>query len=306
MSNWKGRDILSIQDLSKEDILHVLEIAKRLKHTPEPSLLAGKLLGTLFFEPSTRTRLSFESAMCRLGGNAIGFSDAKNTSTKKGETLEDTIRMVSGYVDVIAMRHPEAGSAIRAASVATVPVINGGDGPNQHPTQTILDLFTIQECQGRLDGLSVAFVGDLKFGRTVHSLSHALSHFDVKQYFVSPDILHMPEEDLTHLSNTRITFSVHERMEEILERVDILYMTRVQGERFENQEEYEKLKDVYILDAPMLERVKPNMKIMHPLPRVNEITTAVDKTPHAYYFEQAQNAVFARQALLALVLGMIE
>ena len=305
MGDWKGRHIVSITDLTKEDLLHVLKHAHQLKETPQRNLLQGSILGTCFFEPSTRTRLSFESAMHRLDGNVIGFVDAKNTSSKKGETLEDTIRMVNGYVDVIAMRHPEPGSAARAAAVSSVPILNGGDGANQHPTQTLLDLFTIQECQGNIDGLKIAMVGDLKFGRTVHSLAQALSHFDVELHFVAPESLQMPKKYLDELTEHNVPYQLHESMDESLKSCDIVYMTRIQQERFDTEEEYEQMKGVYILNASMIDGAKNNMRIMHPLPRVNEITEDVDETEHAHYFEQAKNGVFVRQALLGLVLGKL-
>ena len=303
MNSWRGRNIISIKDLSKEDILYVLEKASQLKQFPQHKLLDGCVMGSCFFEPSTRTRLSFETAMSSLGGSVVGFADAKVTSTKKGETLYDTITMVSQYVDVIAMRHPLDGAARRATDASKKPIINGGDGANQHPTQTILDLLTIKECQGKLEGLSVAMVGDLKYGRTVHSLSEALTHFGARQYFVAPRSLQMPTYICNTLKRRGIEYSTHERIEDVIPKVDILYMTRIQEERFPDKLEYERIKNVYVLTPEMLDSAKENMKIMHPLPRVNEIDHRVDNTKHAYYFQQAANGLFARQALISLVLG---
>lgn len=301
----KGRDIISIAELTKNEMLDVLKTATSLKKKPQLKLLDGYTMGSCFFEPSTRTRLSFESAMHHLGGSVVGFADPSVTSTKKGETLHDSIKIVSQYVDVIAMRHPLDGAARRAAEASDKPVINGGDGANQHPTQTLLDLFTIQETQKNLESLTIAFVGDLKYGRTVHSLAQALTHFNARVYCVAPPSLQMPGYILDAFKANKIRFSMHERLEEILDKVDILYMTRIQGERFPDQMEYEKVKDVYRLTKTMLAEVKPTMRVLHPLPRVNEIATDVDDTPYAYYFEQAQNGLYVRQAVLAMVLGKL-
>lgn len=303
--NLNGRDIISIGELSKNEILNILEKAKKLKQKPEPKLLDGYVLGSCFFEPSTRTRLSFETAMKRLGGNVVGFADPNVTSTKKGESLFDSIKIIGQYVDVIAMRHPLEGSARRAAEATDKPIINGGDGANQHPTQTLLDLFTIQECQGKIENLKIALVGDLKYGRTTHSLAQALINFNAKLYFVAPESLQMPDHICTELKNKKITFSKHEKIEEIIDDVDILYMTRIQGERFPDPMEYERIKNVFILKESMLTNAKNNMRVLHPLPRVNEIATDVDNTKHAYYFEQAENGLYVRQALLALTLGKL-
>lgn len=303
--NLNGRDIISIGELSKNEILNILEKAKKLKQKPEPKLLDGYVLGSCFFEPSTRTRLSFETAMKRLGGNVVGFADPNVTSTKKGESLFDSIKIIGQYVDVIAMRHPLEGSARRAAEATDKPIINGGDGANQHPTQTLLDLFTIQECQGKIENLKIALVGDLKYGRTTHSLAQALINFNAKLYFVAPESLQMPDHICTKLKNKKIIFSKHEKIEEIIDDVDILYMTRIQGERFPDPMEYERIKNVFILKESMLTNAKNNMRVLHPLPRVNEIATDVDNTKHAYYFEQAENGLYVRQALLALTLGKL-
>lgn len=301
-SSLRGRSLISIADLSKEEILLVLKRAEEIQAKKPKGLLDGKILASCFYEPSTRTRLSFESAMIRLGGSAIGFSESATTSAKKGESLQDTIKVIGQYADILVLRHPKEGSA-RAASEATkTPVINAGDGSNQHPTQTLLDLFAIKECQGKLKGLNVAFVGDLKFGRTVHSLSMACAHFDMRLFFVSPDQLALPEEISHELKKHGVKFSFHRAIEEVLGKTDILYMTRIQKERLD-ESSYEKVKDVYILKKAMLEGAKKNLKILHPLPRVNEIEAAIDKSPHAYYFQQAANGLYVRMALLSLILG---
>jgi aspartate carbamoyltransferase catalytic subunit len=276
-----------------------------MKNSPRPRLLQGKIMGSCFFEPSTRTRLSFETAMLRLGGSITGFADPGVTSTKKGETLADSIKIIGNYVDVIAIRHPLEGAVRRAAEAAAVPVINGGDGANQHPTQTLLDLFTIKECQRKLNNLNIALVGDLKYGRTVHSLTQALTHFNPRLFFIAPESLQMPNYLTDELKDKKIKFSRHEKMEQIIKKVDILYMTRIQKERFADPLEYEQMKSVFILRAEMLNGVKNNLRVMHPLPRVGEIETDVDVTKHAYYFEQAKNGVYVREALLAMVLGKI-
>lgn len=305
-TNFKGRDIISISELSKSEIMHILSQAQMLKQKQQPKLLDGLVMGSCFFEPSTRTRLSFETAMKKLGGSVVGFADPGVTSSKKGETLYDSMKIIGQYVDVIAMRHPMEGAARRAAEATDKPILNGGDGANQHPTQTLLDLFTIKECQKKLENLSIALVGDLKYGRTTHSLTQALIHFNAHLYFVAPESLQMPNYLCEELKANKIKFSVHEKIEEIINKVDILYMTRIQGERFADPMEYEKVKNVYILKAKMLEKSKPNMRVLHPLPRVNEITTDVDTTKHAYYFEQAENGLYVRQALLGLVTGKLK
>ena len=302
---FKNRDIISIRDFTKDDILHILERAAALKKKPQPHLLDDYVLGSCFFEPSTRTRLSFETAMQRLGGRVVGFADPNVTSTKKGETLYDSIKIVSQYVDVIAMRHPLEGAARRAAEASDKPIINGGDGANQHPTQTFLDLLSIQETQKKLDNLSIAFVGDLKYGRTVHSLAQALCHFNARVYCVAPEMLQMPEYILDEFKASRIKFSLHSELESVIPKVDILYMTRIQGERFGDPAEYEKVKNAYVLTAAMLKGVKSNLKILHPLPRVNEIHPDVDTTPYAYYFQEAENGLYVREALFGLVLGKL-
>lgn len=297
------KNLISIRDFSKDEILHVLDVACEFEANREQNFLAGKVIACLFFEPSTRTRLSFEAAVNRLGARVIGFPDNRNTSQTKGETLEDTIRIVSNYVDMIVMRHPMAGAADIAASVSGVPVINAGDGANQHPTQTLLDLYSIQKTQGCLDGLAVNMVGDLKYGRTVHSLTEALSLFKTQFIYTAPEELKMPQKYLDMLDSKHIPYTLTDRIEDHLNDCDILYMTRVQRERFSDPEEYEKVKDVYRLTASMLGGVKPNMRILHPLPRVNEIATDVDDTPYAYYFQQAGNGMYVRMAIISYLLG---
>ena len=282
------KSLISIRDFTKEEILHILETAKEFEQNPVQDFLTGKVIASLFFEPSTRTRLSFETAVNRLGARVIGFSDASNTSQSKGETLKDTIKMVNNYVDMIIMRHPLEGSSRYASEVADVPVVNAGDGANQHPSQTLLDLYSILQTQGTLDGLTINMVGDLKYGRTTHSLLQAMSHFKTKFVFTAPEELKMPKEYKEFLDSKGIEYIETASLEEHLNNCDILYMTRVQQERFTDPIEYERVKDCYSLDAEMLANVKDNMKILHPLPRVNEISQDVDETPYAYYFKQAE------------------
>jgi aspartate carbamoyltransferase catalytic subunit len=299
---FKGRDIVSILDFTKDDLLHVLEVAKDMEED-KPQLLTGKILSTLFFEPSTRTRLSFESAMLRLGGRVLGFTDAKVSSVKKGETIWDTAKMAEQYSDVVVIRTPIEGSARLAAEATAVPVINGGDGANQHPTQTLLDLYTILKEKGRIDRLKVGFLGDLKYGRTVHSLAIALSQWDVELCFVAPDALQMPEQYLKDLRESGIACSLTSDLLSVSNDLDVLYVTRIQQERFPDPMEYEKYKHAYRLDLSLLDHIKTDLKIMHPLPRVGEISPELDDTDHAVYFEQAGNGVTVRKAVLALVLG---
>ena len=297
------KSLISIGDFSKDEILHILDVAKEFEKNREQNFLAGKVIACLFFEPSTRTRLSFEAAVNRLGARVIGFPDSRNTSVSKGETLEDTIKIVSNYVDMIVMRHPMEGAAEIAAKVSPVPVVNAGDGSNQHPTQTLLDMYSIMQTQGRLDGLTINMVGDLKYGRTVHSLSEAMSDFSPKYVFTAPDDLKMPSKYLKYLGSKHIPYEVTASLEEHLNDCDILYMTRVQQERFPSKEDYDKVKDVYELHASMLSGVKPNMKILHPLPRITEIATDVDDTSYAYYFQQARNGMYVRMAVISYLLG---
>jgi aspartate carbamoyltransferase catalytic subunit len=303
---FKGRDIISITDFSREEILHILDVAKSIEENPSPTLLNGTILASLFFEPSTRTRLSFESAMYRLGGKVLGFADAAISSISKGETLADTARIVSTYCDVIAVRHPVVGTAKVFADNADVPVINAGDGPNQHPTQTLLDLYTIRKAKGRMDGLTVGFLGDLKYGRTVHSLVSALSLFGTKFYFVSPHSLAMPEEQLKELRDAGIEYHETEDFYSSLRHFDILYDTRIQKERFLDPAEYEKHKGIYVVDRRIIGYAKKDLKILHPLPRVDELSPELDNTPYALYFQQAKNGIPVREALLALVLGAVK
>lgn len=297
------KSLISIRDFSKEEILGILEMAAKFEEDPFRTILKGKVVACIFFEPSTRTRLSFETAANRLGARIIGFSDAGNTSVSKGETLKDTIKMVSNYADLIIMRHPLEGSARYASEVSRVPVINAGDGANQHPSQTLLDLYSIKKTQGKLENLHINMVGDLKYGRTVHSLLQAMSHFSPNFTFTAPEELKMPAEYKNYLQSLSIPFRESDNLTENLATTDILYMTRVQQERFLDPIEYERVKNIYSLNASMLEGCKSNMRILHPLPRVNEISTDVDNSPHAYYFEQARNGVFTRMAIIAYLLG---
>jgi aspartate carbamoyltransferase catalytic subunit len=297
------KSLISIRDFTKEEILHVLETAKEFEQNKEQKFLEGKVIASLFFEPSTRTRLSFETAINRLGAKVIGFSDATNTSQSKGETLKDTIKMVSNYVDMIVMRHPLEGSSRYASEVADVPVVNAGDGANQHPSQTLLDLYSILQTQGTLEGLTINMVGDLKYGRTTHSLIQAMSHFNPKFIFTSPDELKMPKEYKGFLDRRNIEYIETDSLDAHLNECDILYMTRVQQERFTDPMEYERVKDVYTLNASMLGSVRDNMKILHPLPRVTEIDQDVDDTPYAYYFKQAENGLYVRMAIISYLLG---
>lgn len=300
----KNRSLVSIDDFSTSEILKVLDLAEEFEKQPVRKLLEGKVIATLFFEPSTRTRLSFESAINRLGGKIVGFSDSSSSSVSKGETLHDTIKMVSSYSDLIVMRHPIEGSARFASEIASVPVINAGDGANQHPTQTMLDLYSIRKTQGTLDNLNIFMVGDLKYGRTVHSLMMAMSRWKATFNFIAPEELKMPDEFKLYLDNIGLKYYEHNDFTDIISKADIIYMTRVQKERFSDPIEYEKVKNVYVLRNSMLNNTKPNMRILHPLPRVNEINTDVDSNPKAYYFEQALNGVFTRQAILCMLLGI--
>lgn len=301
----ENRSLVTIGNLSKEKIMYLIQMAQEFEKCPNRKILDNKVVATLFFEPSTRTRLSFETAANRLGARVIGFTDPKVTSSSKGETLKDTIMMVSNYADVIVMRHYLEGAARYASEVAPVPIVNAGDGANQHPSQTMLDLYSIYKTQGTLENLNIYLVGDLKYGRTVHSLIMAMRHFNPTFHFIAPKELAMPEEYKIYCQNHGIKYEEHEEFNsEVISQADILYMTRVQRERFTDLMEYERVKDVYILRADMLKDSRPNMKILHPLPRVNEIAYDVDNNPHAYYFEQAHNGLFARQAIICDVLGI--
>jgi len=302
----KNRSLISINDFTREEHIRILDLAGAFEKLPKQRILEDFVVATLFFEPSTRTRLSFESAATRLGARVIGFTDASSSSVTKGESLRDTILTVSNYCDIIVMRHPREGSARFASEISKIPIINAGDGSNQHPTQTLLDLYSIRKTQGSLDNLNVAFVGDLKYGRTVHSLVQALCNYRTTFHLVSPLELKLPSTVKNSIKERNLEYSQSTDLEEVIPKVDILYMTRIQKERFSDPLDYEKVKYAYILRNSMLAGAKPNLKIMHPLPRVSEITTDVDDNPKAYYFKQALNGVFVRQALLASILGVVE
>lgn len=300
----QGRSLVSINDLTREEIVSILDMAEYYSQQPRQRVLEGHVIATLFFEPSTRTRLSFESAIHQLRGRVLGFAEASSSSVSKGESLKDTILTVSNYVDLIVMRHPIEGAARYAAEVAPIPIVNAGDGANQHPTQTLLDLFSIRKTQGTLEDLTICMVGDLKYGRTVHSLLMAMSHFRAKFVFIAPPELLLPEEYRKFLDEHKLTYQEHETLnEETIAQADILYMTRVQRERFSDPLEYEKVKNVYVLRNALLQGTKPNLRVLHPLPRVNEISTDVDDNPKAYYFQQAQNGVYTRMAIISSILG---
>ena len=300
----KDKNLVSITDFNKEQYLKILEIAADFEKNPNQKLLNDHVVASLFFEPSTRTRLSFETAANRLGARVIGFSDSGSTSVKKGESLKDTIIMVSGYADIIVMRHPREGAARWASEVSSVPVINAGDGANQHPTQCLLDMYSIMQTQGTLDNLNIAFVGDLKYGRTVHSLVQAMCNFNATFHFVSPEELKLPSASKMHIKNNKLSYYQYTELSDVIPIVDIIYMTRIQKERFSDPLDYEKVKNSYVLDRAMLQNCKANMKILHPLPRVNEISEDVDETPQAFSFKQADNGVYVRQALLAAIAGV--
>ena len=291
--------LVNIGDYSRDDILRILDSASKFKENPNRDLLKGRVCATLFFEPSTRTRLSFETAVNLLRGRIVGFSDSATSSSTKGESLKDTIMMVSNYADIIIMRHHLEGSARYASEISPVPIINAGDGSNQHPTQTMLDLFTIFETQGTLENLTITIVGDLKYGRAVHSLIHGLSYFNPTFNFVAPEELHIPEKYKVFCDKNAIPYKEYTDFSpESINSADILYMTRVQKERFTDLMEYEKVKNVYVLHNDMLKDSKDNLKVLHPLPRVKEISQDVDDNPKAYYFEQAKNGMYTRQAII--------
>ncbi|MGI6718777.1 MAG: aspartate carbamoyltransferase [Bacteroidales bacterium] len=298
------RSLISIKDYGREEILELIELADYFGHNPEPTLLSDKLIATLFFEPSTRTRLSFETAIQRLGGRIIGFTDPNVSSTRKGESLRDTIHNVSLYVDLIVLRHPLEGAAKFANEISEVPIINAGDGANQHPTQCMLDLFSIMKTQGTLDNLKIALVGDLKYGRTTHSLVQAMSLFNATFYLVSPEELKLPSSSIQIIKDAKLQYVETTDLLSVIPEVDILYMTRIQRERFADPMEYERVKNSYILKNSMLDDSKENFKVLHPLPRVNEINIDVDNNPKAYYFQQALNGVYMREALLAHTLNL--
>ncbi|MFH1159962.1 MAG: aspartate carbamoyltransferase [bacterium] len=302
----KNKSLISINDFTREEHIRILDLAEAFERQPTQRILEDFVVASLFFEPSTRTRLSFESAASRLGAQLIGFSEPASTSLQKGESLRDTIRTISNYSDIIIMRHPREGSARFASEISSVPVINAGDGSNQHPTQTLLDLYSIRKTQGTLDNLHIAFVGDLKYGRTVHSLVMACCNYNTTFHLVSPPDLKLPSSVKIHIKEKCLSYYQYTDMLEVIPKVDIIYMTRIQKERFSDPIDYEKVKNSYILRESMLEPAKPTMRILHPLPRVNEIAIDVDQNPKAYYFTQALNGVFVREALLASILGVVE
>jgi len=310
MGSLAGKDILHGAQFTRGELDDIMDLADRFRHRlveqPGLDMLRGYVLGALFFEPSTRTRLSFETAMHRLGGSVVGFASAGSTSVSKGESLADTIRTVDQYVDVIAMRHPRIGSAREAAEVADAPVLNGGDGAGQHPTQAILDLFTIRSELGHVDGSTIVLCGDLKNGRTVHSGVELYKHYDCRLIFVAPDALRMPTEVTARLRQAGLTVEETPDLEAAIRTADVLYMTRIQKERFEDTDEYERLKGSYVLTREMIETLRPELTVMHPLPRVDEIDRDVDSLPGAAYFRQAKNGVYVRMALIASVLGKID
>ena len=304
------KDIISMNDMSKEEILEILEIAEKIENSSEEeklNFLKGKIIATLFFEPSTRTKMSFESAAFRLGAQVLQLPPLEQSSVKKGESFSDTIRMVESYSDVIVVRHPNDGAARLASTTSKKPVINAGDGSNQHPSQTLLDLYTIKEEKGTLSNLSIAFVGDLKYGRTVHSLVKALTHFNPTIYFVSPKILQMPSYLIDDLDKNNIKYEILEDFRDCLDKIDVFYMTRIQKERFPDIEDYQKVKGVYVINKEnILGKCKEDMIILHPLPRVDEISTDLDETKHALYFKQAKNGIPVRQAMMMKVLDKVK
>lgn len=305
MSKILGKkDIISIRDLSLVEVSYILKLAKKFKKNLPKKYLLDKIIAHCFFEPSTRTRLSFETATLRLGGQAIGFSGSENTSIKKGEDLHDTIKTISCYADLIIIRHPLEGSARLAAEISDKPIINAGDGANQHPTQALADLFTIQEMQGNLEELSIALVGDLKYGRAVHSLVQLCALFNMRLFLISPSLLTLPEVICDELKHKGIRFSFHASLDEVISKIDVLYMTRLQQERF-TQSEHQLFEDQYVLTPDKLKKVKTNLNILHPLPRGREIDKAIDETPYALYFKQVVNAIYIRQAILSLLLDKV-
>ncbi len=308
MGSFKQRDIISIRHFHKEELLYILDLARQMEQADYSDILKGKVLASLFFEPSTRTRLSFESAMKRLGGLVIGFSEPGITSAAKGESLSDSIKTIEGYCDIVVLRHYLEGSAQLAADVVDIPIINAGDGANQHPTQTFLDLYTIQKTKGTLEGLTIGFLGDLKYGRTVHSLAYALSYFATEMFFISPASLRMPRDCMEELRDRKVRCHENESLAGISKKLDVIYCTRIQKERFADPVEFEKVRGIYRLSKAMLEElgIKNDLKILHPLPRVDEMDGSLDKTSFAVYFHQARNGVPVRKAILAAVLGVLE
>ena len=308
MISLKDKDIISILDFTKEEILYILEISARMERESCPDILKGKILANLFFEPSTRTRLSFEAAMKRMGGQVIGFDELGTTSTVKGESLRDSVKIIEGYCDIIVLRHFLEGASRLTADSVGIPVVNAGDGASQHPTQTFVDLYAIKKAKGDIDNLSVGFLGDLKYGRTAHSLAYALSHFNADMSFISPPSLRMPKDYIEELEIRGVSFQEVDSISEVSEKLDILYCTRIQKERFAEPVEYEKVRGLYKLSKSIMDelKVKDDLKILHPLPRVDEMDESLDATEYAMYFQQAHSGIPVREALLALVLGVIK
>jgi aspartate carbamoyltransferase catalytic subunit len=308
MISLKDKDIISILDFTKEEILYILEISSRMEKEACPDILSGKILANLFFEPSTRTRLSFEAAMKRLGGQVIGFDELGTTSTVKGESLRDSVKIIEGYCDIIVLRHFLEGASRLTADSVDIPVVNAGDGASQHPTQTFVDLFAIKKAKDDIENLSVGFLGDLKYGRTAHSLAYALAHFNTDMYFISPPSLRMPKDYMEELEIRNVSYQEVESISEVSEELDILYCTRIQKERFAEPVEYEKVRGLYKLSKSVMDelKVKDDLKILHPLPRVDEMDESLDATEYAMYFQQAHSGVPVREALLASVLGVMQ
>jgi aspartate carbamoyltransferase catalytic subunit len=308
MISLKDKDIISILDFTKEEILYILEISSRMEKEACPDILSGKILANLFFEPSTRTRLSFEAAMKRLGGQVIGFDELGTTSTVKGESLRDSVKIIEGYCDIIVLRHFLEGASRLTADSVNIPVVNAGDGASQHPTQTFVDLYAIKKAKDDIENLSVGFLGDLKYGRTAHSLAYALAHFNTDMYFISPPSLRMPKDYIEELEIRNVSYQEVESISEVSEELDILYCTRIQKERFAEPVEYEKVRGLYKLSKSVMDelKVKDDLKILHPLPRVDEMDESLDATEYAMYFQQAHGGIPVREALLASVLGVIK
>ena len=308
MISLKSKDIISILDVTKEEILYILDISKRMEEEGSSEILKGKVLANLFFEPSTRTRLSFETAMKRLGGQVVGFDELGTTSTVKGESLRDSVKIIEGYCDIIVLRHFLEGASRLTADSVSIPVINGGDGASQHPTQTFVDLYTIKKVKGGLENLSIGFLGDLKYGRTSHSLAYAMANFGAEMHFISPPSLRIPKDYLEELESRNVSYHEVESLNEVSSKLDILYCTRIQKERFSDPVEYEKVRGVYKLSKSVMDEldVKDDLKILHPLPRVDEMDESLDATSYAVYFQQAHSGIPVREALLAMVLGAIQ
>ena len=308
MISLKDKDIISILDFTKEEILYILEISARMEREACPDILKGKILANLFFEPSTRTRLSFEAAMKRMGGQVIGFDELGTTSTVKGESLRDSVKIIEGYCDIIVLRHFLEGASRLTADSVGIPVVNAGDGASQHPTQTFVDLYAVKKAKGDIENLSVGFLGDLKYGRTAHSLAYALSYFNTEMYFISPPTLRMPKDYIEELEIRNVSIQEVDSISEVSEKLDILYCTRIQKERFAEPVEYEKVRGLYKLSKLIMDelKVKDDLKILHPLPRVDEMDESLDATEYAMYFQQAHSGIPVREALLALILGVIK